>query len=676
MNLLSIGAAFALIAAVLVVSEVYEYKKHIVDSLATEAKILGTNNTASIVFSDQRTAEEILSSLEDVPTVVQADIYTKDGELFARYSRKGHAVVNPQMPFVYGNHFEGMYMSFSEPILMSGETIGTIYLRSDIKELYLRILAFLTLLLFMGVVSIAIASYLFSRLQKSITGPVFDLAEAMQRVSDHKDYSIKIPAGNIEEIATLAEGFNQMLEQIKKWDHELTLHRRGLEELIAMRTSQWEEANRKLEAELSERKKAEEQLQRYREDLEKLVEERTAQLKNTNDELQHQIIERERMEDELLRARKLESLGILAGGIAHDFNNLLTAILGNISLAKVYSKPEDKLTPRLETAERASLRARDLTQQLLTFSKGGMPVKKVLPIGGLIRESTGFALRGSNVRCEFRIPEDLWPVEADEGQISQVVHNLILNAQQAMPKGGIVRVSCENCTVVSKEDPGAGTMFIRITIEDHGIGIPKEHLHNIFDPYFTTKQKGSGLGLATCYSIVKKHGGNITVESESGKGTRFHVYLPASGGQIAGRNHDDELPFMGSGRILVMDDEELVREVAGEMLNRSGYEVVGVPDGKDAITLFKEAKETGKAFDAIIMDLTVPGGMGGKEAIQKLLEVDPAVKVIVSSGYSNDPIMANYMEYGFAGVVAKPYMIRTLSREVHRVIRNGSISNS
>jgi len=381
------------------------------------------------------------------------------------------------------------------------------------------------------------------------------------------------------------------------------------------------------------------------------------------------ITERRRMEEELLKFQKLESLAILAGGIAHDFNNFLTAILGNISLVKMYADPEDKMYKRLTEAEKACIRAKDLTQQLLTFSKGGAPVKKLTPIGKLIKESASFAVSGSNARCEFSISEDLWLVEVDEGQMNQVINNLVINAQQAMPEGGVIRISAEN-KIVSAGDglPVKDGRYIKIIIEDHGIGIPKEHLSKIFDPYFTTKHKGSGLGLTTAYSIIKNHDGYIGVESKLGVGTKFYIYLPASEKGAPAKSDMKERPVVGKGRILVMDDEDAIREVLGEALGQIGYEVEFARDGAEAVELYRRTKENNRCFDVIIMDLTIPGGMGGKEAIGKLLEVDPWVKAIVSSGYSNDPIMSEYRKYGFRGVATKPYKIEELSKILHEVI--------
>ncbi len=378
------------------------------------------------------------------------------------------------------------------------------------------------------------------------------------------------------------------------------------------------------------------------------------------------ITEKRRLEQDMMRTQKLESISILAGGIAHDFNNILTAILSNANLARMYTE-DAKIIEKLAQIEKASSQAKDLTQQLLTFSKGGAPVRKTTSISGLIRDSASFALRGSNVRCHFYIPADLWFVDVDEGQISQVINNLIINADQAMPEGGIVRVQAENVYVEEGVLPVNEGQYVKISITDQGIGIPEKYLQKIFDPYFTTKQRGSGLGLSTSYSIIKHHDGYIDVESETGAGTTFHMYLPASERREEKEEKKRGEPVLGQGKILLMDDEAFVRDAASEILQYLGYTVEVAEDGKEAIDLYKKALED-TPFDAIIMDLTIAGGMGGKEAIQTLQEFDPEVKAIVSSGYSTDPVMADYRKYGFRGVVTKPYSIEELSITLHRVL--------
>ncbi|MCK9419231.1 MAG: ATP-binding protein [Nitrospirae bacterium] len=388
-----------------------------------------------------------------------------------------------------------------------------------------------------------------------------------------------------------------------------------------------------------------------------------------HEQVVREIAERKRMEDELLKSRKLESLGVLAGGIAHDFNNLLTVVLGNIELVTMNDEPGVAASARLEEAKKATLRARDLTQQLLTFSKGGAPIRKTISIGELIRESSAFVLSGSKVKGQFIIPGDLWRTDVDEGQIGQVVHNIIMNADQAMPQGGTITVQCENSTIEADAPlPLASGNYIKISIRDQGVGIPDQHLSRIFDPYFTTKQNGTGLGLATAYSIVKKHDGYLAAESDPKAGSTFSIYLPASLKKVPAREADEEPLPAGHGTILMMDDDEIVRNVAGSILDTIGYRAVFALNGAEAISLYEEARKSGQPFDAVIMDLTIPGGMGGKEAVQKLLELDPTAKVIVSSGYSSDPIMAEFDKYGFKGVVAKPYTIRKLAKTLHDVI--------
>jgi PAS domain S-box-containing protein len=467
------------------------------------------------------------------------------------------------------------------------------------------------------------------------------------------------------------------LRESGSWQGELmVLHKNGTSFPIWLSTALVKDTEGQLIAligvirDITEQKKAEGILKQHREQLMNLVDERTQELIQANENLRREMAEREKMEQELVKAQKLESLGILAGGIAHDFNNLLASIMGNISLAMLDLGAENGAYRQLEAAERASLRAQDLTRQLLTFSKGGAPVKRTTMVSELIKESAGFALRGSRVRYDYSFPDDLWLVDVDEGQISQVMHNLVINADHAMPEGGTITIRCENSIVRSHSSlPLKPGDYVKIIVQDHGVGITKEHLPKVFDPYFTTKQKGSGLGLASSYSIIQKHGGHIAVESELGLGTTFSIYLPASRDAKITEKPDKVQIQMGSGRILLMDDEEEVRNTTGDVLKRLGYTVEFADDGIRAIELYQAALRKGEHFDAVIMDLTVPGGMGGKEALTKLLDIDPAVKAIVSSGYSNDPIMANFRNHGFKGVVTKPYRIRDLGETLWDVLR-------
>jgi PAS domain S-box-containing protein len=381
------------------------------------------------------------------------------------------------------------------------------------------------------------------------------------------------------------------------------------------------------------------------------------------------ITEKQKMEEELFNARKLESIGLLAGGIAHDFNNLLTAILGNISLSRMQLPGDDRLQRSLAEAEKATLRARNLTQQLLTFSRGGAPVRRTVSLAGIIRESATFTLSGSRTTCRFLIPDGLHPVDVDEGQFSQVINNLVINADQAMPAGGEIEISCANVFIGSGFPlPLPAGPYVRVSIRDQGEGIPEELLPHVFDPYFTTKREGKGLGLATVYSIIRNHDGHVSASSVPGEGATFTIYLPATVGGVVETAPEEAVTSSGRGRILVMDDEESIREVAGEILSLLGYEVDFARDGAEAVEQYRRAREGGYPFSAVLMDLTIPGGMGGREAIGRLREIDESVVGVVSSGYSNDPIMADYRSFGFSGVITKPYRVAELKKVLDEVV--------
>ncbi len=383
------------------------------------------------------------------------------------------------------------------------------------------------------------------------------------------------------------------------------------------------------------------------------------------------VTERKELEEERAKAAKLESIGLLAGGIAHDFNNILSIILGNLTFAKMTVNEErSPVAESLTAAEAACGRARDLTQQLLTFAKGGAPVKEKIILSGLIKEATKFSLRGSNVMCRHYIAKDLWFCEVDEGQISQVINNLIINADQAMPNGGTINIRAENDTIgkVNRLPLNDGR-YVKITIKDQGHGIPEDQISKIFDPYFTTKQKGSGLGLTTTYSIIKRHGGHIFVESELKVGTKFHIFIPALWEKEEEKEEEKKEIAATRGKILVMDDEQALCDVISMVLKQMGHEVECANNGIQALKMYKQSKDSGQPFDAVILDLTIPGGMGGQETIKRLLKMDPEVKAIVSSGYSNDPVLANFKEYGFSSKVSKPYRLDELREVLQSVIK-------
>jgi two-component system, cell cycle sensor histidine kinase and response regulator CckA len=390
------------------------------------------------------------------------------------------------------------------------------------------------------------------------------------------------------------------------------------------------------------------------------------------------ISERRRLEEELIRIQKYEALELLAGGIAHDFNNLLTAILGNISLARMYLVTGENPAEKLTRAETTALRARDLVKQLLMLSGRGTPSNEVRATATLIREVAELPLKNSDRQYELELAAELWPVTVDLTQFTQVMHNLIINASQAMPQGGTITVRAENLHLEEEEQPGlAAGDYVRIVVEDQGPGIPPDIGARIFDPYFSTKPGGSGLGLAVSRTIIDKFGGRLTGASRPGGGARFEIYLPAAAHPAAAEKKepgDQQQTPAGRGRILVMDDNPAVREVAGELLAFLGYETESAADGRMALDLYRKAKEQGEPFAAVILDLIVPEGMGGQETLELLRKLDPEVKAIVSSGYAREPVVENFRDYGFLASLPKPYSLDQLGQVLHGILARAQAS--
>ena len=381
------------------------------------------------------------------------------------------------------------------------------------------------------------------------------------------------------------------------------------------------------------------------------------------------ITEKQKLMEPLQRTAKLESLGVLAGGIAHDFNNLLTGIFGYMDLARSASK-DQKVKEYLEATLASMNRARGLTLQLLTFAKGGSPVQKITALVPFIQESAQFALSGSSVSCRFDVPENLWPCNIDKDQIGQVIDNIVINAQQAMPDGGTIELTARNVSLEENERPPlVKGDYVKVSIKDSGIGIPKDILSRIFDPFYTTKSKGHGLGLATCFSIISRHGGCIDVESRLGIGSAFHVYLPASTETIAADTAIIE-KHKGSGTILVMDDEEIVRDTVRNMLESLGYAVVCKNEGKDVIDFFINETKAGRRFAAMLFDLTIPGGMGGVETVMEIRKFNKEIPIFVASGYADNSVMKIPVEYGFTASISKPFTIAELSEMLNKIVKH------
>ena len=712
-----------LAAGAVIINDMVIYSRAMVKNLEITAGIIGFNSAAAITFDDRKAAAEALTSLDVEPHIVTASIYGRDGILFADYTVPNTiSQCTAVSPGEKDYQFEGGYLVMHKPIRLDGEVIGTLCLQSDLLEMNSAMKRIVTVVALILLVAFSLAMVLSSRLQKIISDPILQLARTAEEISREKNYTIRAQKTTDDEIGILIDGFNEMLTQVQHHDRKLEQHRDKLEAEVNSRTRELRESEERFrqlaqatfEAVIihtentiievnqaftdmfgysrgeglkmkildfivpGEQGKVKEILRTSSKSIyettglrkdgstfraEVCVKSANYQGTAVQVKAVRDISERKRMEEELLKARKLESIGVLAGGIAHDFNNFLTAILGNISLIRATTPPDDSRMTGLRDAENACLRAKDLSGQLLTFSKGGAPVKKITALDDIIKESVDFSLRGANVKSQLELDPDLRAADIDAGQISQVINNLVINACQAMPEGGNISVRADNVTVAGADNLSlpAGN-YLKISIQDHGIGIRTKHLNKIFDPYFTTKQAGSGLGLASCYSIIKQHNGMITVNSQPDEGTVFVFYLPAADGEEQRSEAKQEtLMHRASGKILVMDDEEMVRTVSGALLNKIGYQVEFAADGREAVEKYEKSWKEGSPFDVVIMDLTIPGGMGGKEAMQHLLAINPDVKGIVSSGYANDPVMADFGRYGFSSVVTKPYILQQLS---------------
>ena len=413
---------------------------------------------------------------------------------------------------------------------------------------------------------------------------------------------------------------------------------------------------------------------------EKIIEHEIAPIHNKEGEITGNIIvfrditDKRKKEAEDFKNQKIESIGLLAGGIAHDFNNILTAVLGNTALLKMDLDEHSEKFSILNELETAIHRASKLTHQLLTFSKGGTPIKKFMHIGDVLKESANFALHGKKNEVKFKFSPDLWPVQIDEGQISQVIHNLVINAVQATKINPKILIQANNYIMepdnIMMLTPGN---YVKISIQDFGEGISEENQEKIFDPYFTTKKTGSGLGLSVCYSILTRHNGKIIVDSKIDEGSTFTFYLPAHPEIILKMEDKSDLPkknFNTNARILILEDEKPIRVLLEKFLRKKNFYVESAADGEKILNLYQDALDRGQEFDILILDLTIKGGMGGDETFKKLLELNPNVKAIVASGYSTKKILSDYKQFGFAGMLSKPFMMSDLLEEIEKLLEN------
>jgi PAS domain S-box-containing protein len=559
----------------------------------------------------------------------------------------------------------------SRPVLESGRPVGTVEVRRSLRPLIRNTVLLLLPGGVLGMVVFAVSWFIpMAALRRALGQLAREKERAQATLRSIADGVITIDAGGNVEFA------NRHAEEMTGWSGAEAAGRPVREVLRVLDGRTGRELSDPLSERHTEPRSGEQNVLIARDGTRRLIDDSVAPIPGGANGKAGAIIvfrdvtEKVRKEEELVKWQKLESLGTLAGGIAHDFNNHLAAILGNISLAKQLLDPASKAVSRLAAAEKSAARASEAAARLLTFSKGGKPVRERISPEAVVRDAARLAVRGSNARCEFDLANDLWAVDADAGQVRQAIGNLVLNGVQAMPGGGAIRIRGANVSVGEGElayvRPGR---YVKLEVADTGAGIPRENLKRIFNPYFTTRENGTGLGLTTAYHILKSHGGNLFVDSEPGAGTTVTLYLPASGEPIPAVARREEGPEPAvKGRILVMDDEELVRDMAMETLEHLGFEAQGARDGGEAIRMYRDAAAGGDPFHLVIMDLTVPGGMGGKEACARLLEMYPGAKVIACSGYSSDPVMSDHEAYGFRGMLGKPYQIGEMKRTVEQVL--------
>ena len=391
-------------------------------------------------------------------------------------------------------------------------------------------------------------------------------------------------------------------------------------------------------------------------------------------ELQRLREELSRLREERLRLQAIENLGNIAGDIAHEFNNLLMGVFCNIEMAESEIPADSEARVILGEAHGALENARRLTGQLLSSASGGDPVMTTVDLGELVRKTVALNLSGSNVQPEFDLPADLCPVKADEGQINQLLGNLTVNGMQAMPDGGVLHVSGANVSGADTDVPtGLSGKYVRISLRDEGAGIPGETLDKALDPHLSAEQGESGLGLAVARDIVTRHDGHLTLESTPNAGATFTMFLPIAPAYeepaSPEETRESETATLPPLRILLMDDQAVIRNTTASLLRKHGHHVETAADGRAAVTAYGEAMEGGSPFDIVIMDLTVTAGMGGQEAVLELLEMDPNARAIVASGYSSDPVLTDYGDYGFRGSLAKPFGTPELNREILRVMQ-------
>lgn len=643
-SLLTTAAALFFANLILIANELFLFHRSLVDNLTIQAKMIGDHCTTAILFNDPKAAAETLSVLEASPNIVFAAIYSKDGEIFASYHRPGSPVGDQAFPREdQGFQFRTNSFNLTQTIVFNDKVIGKVNLQSNLNQFFSLIQRYVLIVSIVLIFSLLVAFFLFSKLHQTITTPIHQLVGLMAIISKDKNYSLRAPVLQNDELGSMAQGFNEMLEQIQLRDRELELHRIHLEDQVGIRTADLAKANIQLEKELADRKQTE--------------------------------MEKSLLEDQLRQSQKMEAIGRLAGGIAHDFNNLLTIIQGYSELGLLRLPKEDPTHDTLEQIKKAGDRASDLTRQLLAFSRRQMLQMKIIDLNVLIQNLDKMLHRilREDIKVIHSLSPDLGKIRSDPGQIEQVILNLTINARDAMPFGGKLLISTENIQLdkaFAQIHPGVTPgPYVKLTVTDTGTGMTPEVKERIFEPFFTTKElgKGTGLGLSTIYGIIKQSDGNIWVYSQPNQGTTFEITLPRID-EI--QEPDDsistasEIP-KGTETILVVEDETDVGKIIQKALQECGYEVFLATNGFEAIQMVREFKNI--QLNLLLTDVVLPG-MSGREIRDHVTRLRPGIKVIFMSGYTDDAVIRHGIRKQEMDFIQKPFSMNALACKVREVL--------
>lgn len=717
-------AILAIISFALIAMTWISGTNSIKDNLSIHAKIIKNSATTALLYKDTEAALKSLDFLKEYHSIIDAHIIDSNNISLAEYGSEEHSTLHQKLPKKEGFHFIDDHITLTEFIYHENKKIGSMHIASDYSNLYNAIAWQAGFTLLVLVISFMIAVLIAKVLHNSISKPIKDLFYIVDKVSTNNDYSLRAKKTSNDEIGTLVDKFNEMLTVIEQSNKTIEKQNRNLltaQSLSKVGNWEWNPTTNtvhlspqalqlldlpsnivdppldflisRLEDKYASSFKEAVGILLSREQSYTTVEYKIRLINGSSrslvDELNveydsdggianiigvtQDITNRKKTSDDLQMMERLDSISLFAGGIAHDFNNLLTIIMGYLDLAKTHAEEvnDPKIYQIIDQTEKATYRGKDLTHQLITFSRGNSPSKVPLSLKAVLPEIVNSVFRGSNITHTLNYKNNTLNINADHGQLRQAINNIYLNAKESMTAGGLVTTSSDLIILEQSNKQGLPPgYYVTIQIRDEGSGINKLDIQKIFDPYFTTKKDKQGLGISTAYSIIKNHGGILEVESQLNKGTEITIYLPAIEEEVTIDEIRSNLKEKGEGRILLLEDEEPIGRYISTLLTRCGYMVDHVLKGEDAIALYNKSIAENKLYKVVIIDLTIKGGMGGKEAIKELLQINPKIKAIVSSGYSKDPIMEDYKKFGFTASVSKPYRSIDLLTTISKTIKN------